>query len=289
MNEVTLHIDADILLNRAGFGSEKRIKTEMPDGSIESHIEVLDEADACAALDWCIENLRDLVKHDRYKLHVSGNNNFRKNVATILEYKGNRKRARKPIHFQALKDHIFKHHPYEVIHGQEADDSLGIALTNEGDYAIVASNDKDLRMVPGQHLVIKPDILMSELVTIDEKQGEHNFWMQMLEGDLTTDNILGCPQIGPKRAQGHLENCKTSIDYWRRVRRVYLEQMAKCPPDGFWLEGETMHYPSWRTGATMSKSIDDYLTEIGQLLWIRREPMQMWYPPTDARSPLAEG
>ena len=281
-----LHIDADILLYRAGFGSEKRIKEEMPDGSIESRIEVLDVTEAFSMMDWLIAQIASKVEHEKMKFYITGPNNYRKNIATILEYEGNRKRSRKPIHFEALNRYLLDTYSTQVINGQEADDALGIALYSDPEFAIVASSDKDLRMVPGRHLVIKHDIEETHLVEIDETTGEYNFWMQMLEGDKNTDNILGCPQVGPKRAQGHLEGRKDSIDYWRTVKRVYLEQLAAYPYEGFELKGEDVYYPSWRTGAIMKKHIDEYLTEIGQLLWIRRKPMELWYPPTDKRSPF---
>lgn len=288
MTEVTLHVDADILLYRAGFAAEKRIKEEMSDGSIESRIEVVDVSEACEMLDWLIESIASKVDHEKQKFYITGSNNYRKNIATILEYKGNRKRSRKPIHFHALEQHLRDHYGVEVIQGQEADDALGIALSFDPEHSIVASSDKDLRMVPGRHLVIKHDIEESHVVEIDPAQAEHNFWTQMLEGDKSTDNILGCPQIGPKKAQKHLADRKGSMDYWRTVRRVYIEQLVTYPYEGFELKGEDVYYPSWRTGATMKKHIDEYLTEIGQLLWIRRKPMQMWYPPSDSRCPLLE-
>ena len=277
---ITLHIDGDILLYRCGFAVEKRVVTQTEEGT-ESHLEIGTTAEGIEYLDSVISFIRSLVAHDHYKIYLSGDKNYRKNVATILEYKGNRKRSRKPVHYDALKTHIVNEHPYEYVQGQEADDALGIALTRDGDSAIVASSDKDLLMIPGKHLILKHKLEESHLVTISEDQGRHNFWLQMLEGDKTTDNIMGCPQVGKKRARKHLEHLKgkSDLDYWRVVRRVYLEQFKARPPEGFRLEGETVFYPSWRTGAEMSKNIDEYLTEIGQLLYIRKTPMEMWFPP----------
>lgn len=289
-NKRLLFLDADIIVFRAGFACEKRIVETDDEGYTIKRIEVASEDDAREAVDSIIHDIVFEVDPTEYTLYLSGDNNFRKNIATIREYKGNRNKARPPVHFDMIRQYMQDKYKTEIIQDQEADDQLGIELTKTQNYAtlgtneetdvgIVASVDKDLLMIPGNHY----NFVKRKFAYIDEDMARRIFWTQMLVGD-TTDNILGCPGIGPKKAAKILRGVTQEVRYWRHVRRAYKEQFERLQergkmPTGFRFDGEVITYPSWRTGADMQKSLDEYLTEIGRLLWIRRKPMQLWEPP----------
>ena len=266
--------DGDVICYRAGFAAEQRIVEVDDEGYKVSRIEV-------APLEHALQNLKEIVEHcltelgtSDYQIFLTGKNNFRKDVATIREYKANRKNARYPIHLDDLKEYLIKNHPTSISGGQEADDELGIALTNAGDDGIIVSNDKDLLMVPGKHFVYTKD----EKIVVTPEQGLRHFWTQVLTGD-ATDNIMGCPQIGPKKSEKALDGITDEQDYYDVVYGLYRRQLASKPPEGISIDGDTVTYTNWRDGDEKSVSLRDFITEIGRLLWIRRQPDEMWEPP----------
>ena len=270
-----LLFDGDVICYRAGFAAERRVvEIDPEDDSKITRIEV-------EPLDHALQNVKELVENcmtqigaNDYHIYLTGKNNFRKDVATIREYKANRKNARYPIHLDDIKQYLIKNHPTSVSEGQEADDDLGIALTKLGDSGIVVSNDKDLLMVPGKHYVFTRE----EKVVVTEESGKRHFWTQVLTGD-STDNIMGCPMIGPKKAEKALDGITDDQDYYDVVYGLYKRQLTKKPPEGITLEGDTVKYINWKTQEESIVDLKDFITEIGRLLWIRRHPDQLWEIP----------
>jgi 5'-3' exonuclease len=70
----------------------------------------------------------------------------------------------------------------------------------------------------------------------------------LLTGD-GVDNIPGLKGIGPKKAAKILKDCVTEQELYKAVLEAY--------------DGNV-----------------EYLTEQGQLLWLRREKGQLWQPPS---------
>jgi 5'-3' exonuclease len=270
-----LLIDGDVICYRAGFAAERRIvEIDPEDGSKITRIEV-------EPLDHALQNVKEIIEHcltrlgvSDYHIYLTGKKNFRKEVATIREYKANRKNARYPIHLDDIKQYLIKNHPTTISEGQEADDELGIALTKSGDSGIIVSNDKDMLMVPGKHFIFTKD----EKVLVTEESGKRHFWTQVLTGD-STDNIMGCPMIGPKKAEKALDGITDEQDYYDIVYGLYKRQLAAKPPEGITLEGDTVQYTNWRTEEEVYVDLSEFITEIGQLLWIRRQPDELWQPP----------
>ena len=267
-------IDGDVICYRAGFAAEKRLVEIDEEGYQVSRIEV-------APLEHALQNLKEVIEfcltelgQSEYKIYLTGKTNFRKEVATIKEYKANRKKARYPIHLNDLKEYLLDKHPTFVSDNEEADDMLGIALTQGGDDDIVVSNDKDLLMIPGKHF----NFTNGDKKIIDEAEGRYRFWAQMLTGD-STDNIMGCPQIGPKKTQKALDGLVHDEDYWEVVYGLYKRQLKERPVEGIMINEQRVTYTPWNADEIVSVDLEDFLTEIGQLLWIRRQPNEMWQPP----------
>jgi 5'-3' exonuclease len=134
---------------------------------------------------------------------------------------------------------------FSVQETQEADDAIGIRAYSlgENDY-IICSIDKDLDNLRGHHY----NFVKNEHYYIAESQAIKNFYRQLLTGD-RTDNIPGLAGIGPKKAEKILQDCETEQELYKAVLEAY-------------------------------KGDIDYLTEQGQLLWIRRKDNELWIPPT---------
>ena len=198
------------------------------------------------ALARCSEFLEDMLLYNNfneYQGYLTGKNNFRNDIAITAPYKGNRK-APKPKHYQVLRDYMQKAWNFTMIEDQEADDAIGIAAYEHqvGEYCI-CSIDKDLDMLRGDHF----NFVKNEFYFIEEEQGIKNFYKQMLVGD-RVDNIIGIKGIGPVKAERLLKECKDEQEMYLAILQAY--------------EGD-----------------DKRVLENGQLLWIRREPNQMWHPP----------
>ena len=180
------------------------------------------------------------LKCDDYRAWITGKTNFRFEVATTVPYKGNRKDAPKPKHYDALRNHLMKLGA-KMSDGEEADDSVGIAST-EGNYWIVHV-DKDLDQLPGWHY----NPVKDEEYYVTEFEGLYSFYKQILTGD-RVDNIEGIRGIGPVKADKILKDCTTEEELYAACIKAY--------------DGNT-----------------DRVLENGKLLWLRRKPNQMWQPP----------
>ena len=175
--------------------------------------------------------------------YLTGKSNFRHDIAKTVPYKGNRV-AEKPKHLGIIREYMISAWAFSVQEGQEADDAVSIRAyeLGEEDY-IICSIDKDLNNVRGWHY----DFGKNVRFFVSEAEALKNFYTQLLTGD-RTDNIPGLKGIGPKKAEKILDNCNTEEELYNAVLEAY--------------DGNI-----------------EYLTEQGQLLWLRREKDQLWKPP----------
>jgi 5'-3' exonuclease len=212
-------IDADIICYRVGFASED-----------------VDEAICMARVTALVhEIVYQELKCDDYKAYITGRNNFRNDIAVTEPYKGNRKDAKRPTHYQAIRNHLLRLGA-DLVEGEEADDAVAIEATKTGGW--IVSIDKDLDQVAGWHYNF---VKRLEYYVTDE-EGLRNLFTQVLTGD-RTDNIIGLKGIGPKKAEKLLKDCKTEREYYDACLKAY---------DGNQLR------------------VDENLN----LLWLRREPNQ---------------
>ena len=127
-------------------------------------------------------------------------NTFRKDVATILPYKGNRTRE-KPYHWDGIRAYLRDNEDAGHMVNLEGDDALLIRnaeLRETGEEVIVASSDKDLLQVPILKYAWARGNVPAKFNEVSlPLVGYRNLWQQMLVGD-RTDNILGLFGIGEK-------------------------------------------------------------------------------------------
>lgn len=224
-----LLIDADYLIYSIGFASE-----EDSEKFAKSRL---------------VETLEDLVylhlKADSYEAFLTGKNNFRYDIAKTVPYKGNRKDAKKPKHYEALRSYMVKRLGAVIVDGQEADDEVAIRMTKEPDKYMLVGVDKDLRQIPGWH----HNPVKAQTEYIDEFEAYKSFAIQMLTGD-RVDNIPGLQGIGPIKAAKALKEATTKEELLQKVWKQYQEKEHDL----------------------------EYLTEQGQLLWLRRYEGELWLP-----------
>lgn len=245
-------IDADVVCYRCGFAAEKKHRAVQEDGSIEHTREV-------QPLPFALQNVNTVMesfqrKFDKIEVYLSGKNNWRKEFATVLPYKGNRSVFARPFHYHTIREHLIHRWGAVLSSDREADDDIGVRATDgENEYCIV-SIDKDLKQIPGQHF----NWVKNEYTSVNERDGIRFFYEQCLIGD-STDNIGGVFGIGPVTARKLLAGCAKERALWQTVRKCWLD-----------------HYPVAYTGGHDTTRA---LLETAQLLWISRTGRLRWSPP----------
>ena len=187
-----------------------------------------------------VEKILNAYPSYDYTLYLGGKGNFRYDI--YPEYKGNRDPASRPIHEKEIREYIIRNYRTEVVDGEEADDRVSY-LGCLNDSSVIVSIDKDLKNTPGTHYNYDKE----EETYIDMEEANFNFATQLLTGD-SGDNIPGLKGIGKGLAAKILPH---PIDNWEEV--VYTEYQLKG--HGY-----------------------DYFLMNGRLLWMRREPEEMWVP-----------
>lgn len=149
------------------------------------------------ALDF-INTARISAGAGRVKILLTGKGShkgYRYAIARVKPYQGQRSNSRRPENWAFLRDFLENgDHGFEVqiTYTAEADD-----LFSQG--GTIFTQDKDMRMLPGEHqdwktfartLVGKDDF---EVLSFDKVFGRKWFYLQMLHGD-TADNIPGLPK-----------------------------------------------------------------------------------------------
>jgi len=240
------HTCSPLLITRSKVKVNKWLKTN-PD-LLVSELEYLEEP--MQAINTLKLSIQAIVKGsgcNRFKVVLSGDDNFREDVATIQKYKGNRDGSVKPHYWQMLREWIMDK-PYCIVsENEEADDVLSKAMM-EGH--VGCTIDKDLDNTPGFHYNFNKKLRYN----INEEEARHHFYMQMLMGD-KADHIPKIPGIGPAKAAKVLEGAVSVLDYETAIRPLYRSHYGK----DWW----------------------DAMEEVGQLLWMRREDGEMWRPIID--------
>ena len=262
-------IDGDQMLYAAGFASE---------GEPRSHTYHL--------LKKAMEDIFRGCRTEQYELYLSGEGNFREDLAVTQGYKANRT-DRKPESYDDAKSYLIGSWGAQTVDGMETDDKVSIELWKDyckhgGDKSqttiILSSPDKDLNNTPGWHYNPRT----KKLSWIGETQAYRHFLYQLLMGD-RVDNIRGLPRI-PEDALHHW-NLKGTAK--KGVGAGTAKQIMSCSQTCNAGELDVYRaYCAWGKNANLeSEEVLEYLEEQGQLLWMVRElhnnkPV-MWSPDND--------
>lgn len=203
------------------------------------------------SFDYCIEiiqlRLEEIMKKlkcSKYEFYLTGDGNFRHDIAKQAPYKGNRKQPR-PYHYKNVTEYLKFKYNATVVDGMEADDMLAIRQTELGDKSVIVSRDKDLRMVKGWHygyaMSNQPE---KDLEYIDEigylikhkskliGGGLKWFYAQCIMGD-KTDNILGIPKAGPIAAFKALNELTTEEEMKDATLQLYKNYFGEQAEEAF--------------------------------------------------------
>lgn len=166
-----------------------------------------------------------------YKLYLTGENNFRFDVATVVPYKSKRN-PEKPWHYKNVRVYM-ESLGAVVVDGMEADDAMAM---DQGENTIICTRDKDLRQVPGWHygweLGAQPEFALQyvdelgKIELLDKKPKEVKgtglrfFYAQLIIGD-TVDTIPGLPGKGAVFAYKLLDGLETEEEMFNAVLEAY--------------------------------------------------------------------
>lgn len=214
--------------------------------AVAASAEDAEEWVACARADEMMSRCLEQSECDEYELWLTGKGNFRYNI--YPEYKANRIDKPRPRHEQAVKAHLRNAWQANTSEGCEADDMIGVRLTELGDKGCAGHLDKDINMVPGWHygwelsrkgVVVK----QAKKYYVSPEEGLRFFYYQMLVGD-SVDNLKGVVGIGPKKAEQLLLGLSTVKEYNDMLREHF--------------------------------SCDEEIDMQGGCLWIWRKPNDIW-------------
>lgn len=207
--EPRLLVDADIFVYQAISIAEREIEFEEDVWVMYTNLR-----DAHDALSDALNKIIDAVPDHNVVMCFSDQVNFRKELNPT--YKSNR-RTRKPMAFKEFRQFAINNYQSVILPTLEADDLLGILATDpKAPPSIIVSADKDLKQIPGKHLVD------GEVITITKEQGDYFHMMQTLTGD-AVDGYAGCPGIGPKKAETILAKATDGVSVWGAVVGAYVK------------------------------------------------------------------
>ena len=166
------------------------------------------------ANDLC-NRIGDSTQAEEYRIFLGGSGNFRRMLDP--NYKANRVHQPKPLHLDAVRDHMVRKWGAEIITANyEADDRIAMEAARSPE-SLIVSIDKDLRQITGEHYNPVKDIYE----VVDSEQAEINLYISMLVGD-ASDNLRGIDGLGPVKAGRALSGC-TAKEAYLETARIYEE------------------------------------------------------------------
>lgn len=164
-------IDGDLVLYRCAASCEPTRAKEFLEP----------EEVAIRRADDLMERILYTTGADDFELYMGGEGNHR--YAIYPAYKGNRT-APKPTWFNSVREHLATRWDGKIVNGMETDDKLGIQQTRYDGNSLIASLDKDLLQISGNHF----NWVSESTCYVSPLQGLHAFYKQVITGD-ATDNI----------------------------------------------------------------------------------------------------
>jgi hypothetical protein len=228
-----VYIDGDVLAYRASFSAHQK--------PVSVAYDKVDDL-----MSFTIGRTLVFSTGQDYEVYLTGEGNFRFDVAVTHPYKGNREEGSKPEHLQDVRNYLVERHRGQVIEGQEADDQMAIEATKGvPEETVIASIDKDMLQVNCWHF----NFGKNEFHFSTPEFGLKFFYTQLLTGD-NVDNIKGLWRVGPAKAKKILGDSEDELELYQKVLDAY--------------------------GGDAERVLEN-----ARLLWLRRYEGQMWTPPTE--------
>lgn len=283
--QTVILVDADILVYSVAFGVETPIYVvggavfkrrpyaeawgkKKGYKEVKKRVNIGSEQDLRTNLNTKLKQMYDDLGTSNAKLYLTESKvkgNFRSELATILPYKGNRTDSIKPYHYKTIREILINEYKAILVEGQEADDAIAIEQTRiveeTGSYnfSYIASIDKDLRTVPGQHY----NLNSRTIDFVPEDVALKNFYRQLLVGD-ATDNIPGLYKLLAINDR-HEEATKLKHS---KYLKTFNELIVDYSPEDTYNYVLGM-YEGYGFG-------EKELKEIGNLLHLRRHEGEIW-------------
>jgi hypothetical protein len=258
-------VDKETGVPIAQFDSAKAYKdfvkeTELEGFEVERERLAEPLSHALANVNSVMRGILDTLGTTRYETFLSEGRGFRKDIATIKEYKGNRKNMPKPIYYQEVRDYLCHNYGAQVFKSIEADDALAMCQTEE---TCIVSIDKDLLQVPGKHF----NWVDGTKALITPEVGLRKLYMQVLTGD-STDNIPGIRGIGIKTARLLLADAPAEKDALSEICTEEWRKYLAKEIDGFSCvrDDETFTYDHWNGEENLIVDAFDVASEVFQLV-----------------------
>lgn len=269
----TLLVDADLICYRCGFAAEKashsvrvgdseiacnskreasKLVKELG-GEVHTITDVQPVGFALNNVSTVVDAIIDEFPGCNMEFYLTGNGNWRNDVATLQPYKGNRVDAPRPVHYDSIRQYLCTKYGAVVVDGQEADDAIGIRSTALGDSGCIVSTDKDLDTIEGWHY----NWVKKSLYFQNEVDALRAFYTQVLTGD-RVDNVLGIEGCGITTAAKIMGGLSREKGMWQAVLAAYVDA-----------------YPNGCRGLTAR----DAAIENAKLLYIRKYEGAMWEVP----------
>lgn len=197
-------------------------------------------------------------------------------VATVKPYQGQRSSSRRPENWEYLRGLLETgafDFPIRVAKTVEADDLFAYyAHETEGE-SVIVTQDKDMRMIPGVHCTWDDHLIIdnrrgANVVAYEKQYGLLWFWTQMLMGD-QADNIPGLPGMPGKGGK------------LKPVGEVTARKLLADWPGNYLLAVEAAYGTLYGADAHL------HMMEQGILLWMRRNPADVFDVANPAYGPLA--
>lgn len=244
------HIDADMLAYQCGGNDETDVATSRR--ILKSKIDLFKDASGAEGV----------------LLHLTASGSTKGDRAVVAytkPYQGQRK-GHRPKNWQYLRDYMADGvaGPVKQWYDREADDGFGFISAN-CPLDVIATRDKDMRMLPGLHLNwdtyelvhVPADVFATE--ACGKLYGHKWFWTQMLWGD-AADNIPGLPK---------------HPDFQRGVGEVAASKLLAFADD----DASAAQAVAQAYKAHWGDEWADRYAEQASLLWIRRTqqaPINEW-------------
>lgn len=245
-----VHIDGDMLAYQCGGNDDTDVATSRR--ILKSKIDLFKDASGAEGV----------------LLHLTASGSTKGDRAAIAytkPYQGQRK-GHRPKNWQYLRDYMAEGlaGPVKQWFDREADDGFGFISMN-CPLDVIATRDKDMRMLPGWHLnwdtydLIKVNADQFAMEAGGKLYGHKWFWTQMLWGD-AADNIPGLPK---------------HPDFPRGVGEAAANKILAFAHD----DDSAAHVVAQAYKAHYGNEWADRYVEQASLLWIRRTnqaPINEW-------------
>lgn len=208
-------IDADFIKYLVLYDIEKMFKGGLNPNAVIPFTTIVDLSER--RLEQIRTNTSSVATDYIYLFSGRTRDNYRAQIASVKQYKGNRKYGEKfPKDYEyrsMVEDYIAEVYNYHKEDDLEADD---LCVMAHSDKTFIYSNDKDLIMSPGLHY----DIKNKKFTTTSVDGGFRILLTQTLSGD-STDNIEGIHGVGKVGATKIISKTDNLAEAIKRVIEEY--------------------------------------------------------------------